>query len=44
MLKKIIWTLSAVILLSCLLTACNTLQGAGQDISNGGHAISNAAS
>lgn len=26
-----------------LLTACNTIAGAGQDISNGGHAITNSA-
>ncbi len=28
---------------SLLLTACHTVAGAGQDISNGGHAISNSA-
>ncbi|MGV2291097.1 entericidin A/B family lipoprotein [Trinickia violacea] len=37
--------LIALVLLSCTawLTACNTVAGAGQDISNGGHAITNSA-
>lgn len=35
----------ALIALGCtvLLTACNTVAGAGQDISKGGHAITNSA-
>ncbi|HLX02382.1 MAG TPA: entericidin A/B family lipoprotein [Trinickia sp.] len=37
--------LIVLVLLSCTawLTACNTVAGAGQDISNGGHAITNSA-
>jgi entericidin B len=42
---KIVSRLIALVLLSCtaLLAACNTVAGAGQDISNGGHAITNSA-
>ncbi|WP_206953258.1 entericidin A/B family lipoprotein [Trinickia acidisoli] len=37
--------LIALLLLACTvsLTACNTVAGAGQDISNGGHAITRSA-
>ncbi|MGN6668496.1 MAG: entericidin A/B family lipoprotein [Trinickia sp.] len=37
--------LIAIIALGCtvLLAACNTVAGAGQDISKGGHAITNSA-
>ncbi|MCC3705569.1 entericidin A/B family lipoprotein [Rouxiella badensis] len=43
MLKKSILTLVSVIVLSSLLTACNTTRGVGEDISAGGHAVSRAA-
>lgn len=33
-----------VVCLAALLAGCNTISGAGQDISAGGHAISRAAS
>jgi predicted small secreted protein len=40
MLSKLLLTLTFV----CTLSACNTIQGAGKDIQQGGQAISNAAS
>jgi len=43
MLKKSILTIVSVIVLSSLLTACNTTRGVGEDISAGGHAVSRAA-
>ena len=36
-------TLLALLGMSPLLSACNTVSGAGQDLSAGGHAISHAA-
>ena len=36
-------TLIGILLASCLLTACNTMAGMGQDVSSGGHAEANAA-
>lgn len=42
--KKLVLTGFTVIALSSLIAACHTMQGAGQDIQSGGHAISKAAS
>ena len=36
-------TLIGILLASCLLTACNTMAGMGQDVSSAGHAVTNAA-
>ncbi len=41
---KMLTQLLLTITFICLLSACNTLQGAGKDIQQGGQAISNAAS
>ncbi len=41
--KKLALTLASLLLVSSLLTACNTVQGAGEDIQAGGHAIAKAA-
>ncbi len=43
MLKKSILAIASVVLLSSLLSACNTTRGVGEDVSAGGHAISRAA-
>ncbi len=40
---KILVTLAALITAAQLLVACNTTEGAGKDISNAGHDLSNAA-
>ena len=41
---KIIKTLLLVTCLAGLLAGCNTVEGAGEDVSEGGHVISRAAS
>jgi len=41
--KKISLAVSAILILASLMTACNTIHGAGQDIEAGGHAIAKAA-
>ncbi|KAB8311932.1 entericidin A/B family lipoprotein [Erwinia endophytica] len=43
MLKKNIVALFSALLLSSLLTACNTTRGVGEDISAGGRAIQRSA-
>nr|AMP56094.1 entericidin EcnA/B family [uncultured bacterium] len=43
MVKKTIAAIFSVLVLSTLLTACNTTRGVGEDISDGGNAISGAA-
>lgn len=43
MIKKAIAVFFSVIVLSSLLTACNTTRGIGEDIQSGGSAISGAA-
>lgn len=43
MVKKAIAAIFTVLVLSSVLTACNTTRGLGQDISDGGSAISGAA-
>lgn len=43
MVKKTLVALFSVLVLSSVLTACNTTRGVGQDISDGGNAISGAA-
>lgn len=43
MLKKSIVAILSVLVLSSVLTACNTTRGVGEDISDGGSAISGAA-
>jgi entericidin B len=43
MLKKTIAAIFSVLVLSSVLTACNTTRGVGEDISSGGNAISGAA-
>lgn len=43
MLKKSIAALFSLLVLSAVLTGCNTTRGIGQDISDGGNAISGAA-
>jgi len=43
MLKKNIVALFSVLLLSSLLSACNTTRGVGEDISAGGRAIQRSA-
>ncbi|WAT00908.1 entericidin A/B family lipoprotein [Rouxiella chamberiensis] len=43
MLKKSILTLVSVVVLSSLLSACNTTRGVGEDVSSGGNAIQRAA-
>lgn len=43
MIKKTIAAFFSLIVLSSLLTACNTTKGMGEDISSGGEAISGAA-
>lgn len=42
-LKKLLLPISLLVILTTLVTGCNTVEGAGQDISQGGRAISNAA-
>ncbi|BDH47470.1 entericidin B [Salmonella enterica subsp. enterica serovar Choleraesuis] len=44
MIKKTIATIFAMLVLGSALTACNTTRGVGEDISDGGSAISSAAS
>lgn len=44
LISKLSLAISAVVLLSSLLTACHTISGMGQDIQSGGKAISRAAS
>ncbi|HAI06842.1 MULTISPECIES: entericidin A/B family lipoprotein [Pantoea] len=41
MLKKSIVTFFSVLVLSSLLTACNTTRGVGEDVEAGGQAIQN---
>ncbi|MGB7803883.1 lipoprotein toxin entericidin B [Buttiauxella sp.] len=43
MIKKTIAAFFSLIVLSSLLTACNTTKGVGEDIQDGGNAISGAA-
>ncbi|EFE07121.1 entericidin B [Citrobacter youngae ATCC 29220] len=43
MIKKTIAAIFSVLVLSSVLTACNTTRGVGEDISDGGNAISGAA-
>ncbi|HDS2183467.1 lipoprotein toxin entericidin B [Klebsiella aerogenes] len=43
MVKKTIAAFFTVLILSSVLTACNTTRGIGEDISDGGSAISGAA-
>lgn len=43
MVKKTIAAIFSVLVLSTVLTACNTTRGVGEDISDGGSAISGAA-
>ena len=43
MVKKTIAAFFTVLVLSSALTACNTTRGVGEDISDGGNAISGAA-
>lgn len=43
MIKKSIAVLFSLLVLSTVLTGCNTTRGVGQDISDGGNAISGAA-
>jgi len=43
MIKKTIAAFFSLVVLSSLLTACNTTRGVGEDIQDGGHAISGAA-
>ncbi|QGN36185.1 lipoprotein toxin entericidin B [Klebsiella oxytoca] len=43
MVKKAIAAVFTVLVLSSALTGCNTTRGVGQDISDGGNAISGAA-
>ncbi|MGL5699370.1 MAG: lipoprotein toxin entericidin B [Kluyvera sp.] len=43
MVKKTIAALFTVLVFSSVLTACNTTRGIGEDISDGGSAISGAA-
>ena len=43
MLKKTFVAIFSVLVLSSVLTACNTTRGVGEDISSGGSAISGAA-
>ncbi|MEA1063315.1 lipoprotein toxin entericidin B [Apirhabdus apintestini] len=43
MIKKTVAALFSVLLLSSLLSACNTTRGVGEDIQAGGSAISGAA-
>jgi predicted small secreted protein len=42
--KKILFTISSLILGCSLLAACHTVQGAGKDIQDTGHTITRAAS
>ncbi|EBJ8304669.1 lipoprotein toxin entericidin B [Salmonella enterica] len=42
MVKKTIAAIFSVLVLSTVLTACNTTRGVGEDISDGGSAISGA--
>jgi predicted small secreted protein len=41
--QKILLSLSAIILMSLSVTACETMEGAGRDIEDGGEAIQRAA-
>ncbi|MFP1557966.1 lipoprotein toxin entericidin B [Escherichia coli] len=43
MVKKTIAAIFSVLVLSTVLTACNATRGVGEDISDGGNAISGAA-
>lgn len=43
MVKKTIAAIFSVLVLSTVFTACNTTRGVGEDISDGGSAISGAA-
>ena len=42
MLKKLV-ALAAIGGIACVVTACNTIEGAGKDVKAGGQAIENAA-
>ena len=37
---KVLKAVSFALVLSCLLASCNTVRGAGEDLSAGGHAVS----
>ena len=41
--QKLLLSLSAIILMSLSVTACETMEGAGRDIEDGGEAIQRAA-
>ena len=41
--KKTVMTLGAILAASFVLTACNTIQGAGKDIERGGEKVQDAA-
>jgi len=41
--KKLFLTIFTTLAVLSMVTACNTVRGAGQDIQSGGHAISKAA-
>lgn len=41
--RKMLITVGSLIVLSSLISACNTVEGAGQDMQAGGQAISKAA-
>jgi predicted small secreted protein len=41
--KSFVYALIALMLSGAVLTACDTMQGAGQDIKHGGQDLSNAA-
>jgi predicted small secreted protein len=40
---RLAFTLAALLVAAPLLTACHTTAGIGQDVSQGGHALSNSA-
>ncbi len=40
---RVIATISAVVMLALCVSACNTMQGLGQDIKRGGQKLENAA-
>lgn len=41
--KKFLTVLAALLLSSSMLTACNTVEGAGRDVENAGEAVQDAA-
>lgn len=42
-LKRFLMCIVTALTISCLLTGCNTMEGAGKDIEKGGEAIQDAA-